>query len=374
MGGVNCHVELRFADGVSWMARFKRQNASTPPAAVRDYIVRSEAATYSFLARTKVPVPRVFEVMLGADNPVGAGYILMEKVRGRALPSTSPTEPQKRKVLGQLAAMYAELAKHPFSTLGSLDQIGTDHIGPLASELLADLDQSGVNLLGPFSDAAEYYKAKITRILDLIVTGQLYPLWTVDAFLIHRCLLDLAPQLTLPRPVNAESGVGAEEFFLRHADDTGSHILVDADFNITGIIDWEWAYTAPRAEAFSSPMALWNVGDFFDGDNTLSEDERTFADMLDTAPPFQGGGGDWNGGLGTMVRDGRRSQRFRFCAGYEMQDWDWANYAGLFAGLRSAFGLDDADLGWAEWRARALERYHDDTQLIALLSAHGAAR
>lgn len=360
MGNVNYHVELLFNDGICWIARLKRQNASTPPAAVRDYMIRSEASTYGFLARTNVPAPRVFEVMVGSDNPVGSGYILMEKVAGIPLSETSPTSEQMRKVLTQLADVYVELKKYPFSVIGSLDQFGENHIGPLASELLADLHEAGPSFLGRFKTAADYYKGMVTRILDLISTGELYPLWSVDTFLIHRFLLDLVPIL-------AEADDHNGQFFLRHPDSKGDQILVDADFNINGIIDWEWAYTAPRFEAFTSPMALWDVSAFFDGDNELSEHERLFSELLDAASASRGevGGGD---SLGRYVRDGRRWQRFCFCAGYELYDWDWENYVGLFGGLRKAFGVD-ADLRWEEWRAKALERYRDDVQLKSLLAA-----
>ncbi|KAI9757506.1 MAG: hypothetical protein M4579_003419 [Chaenotheca gracillima] len=364
MGNVNYHVELRFDDGVCWIARIKRQNASTPPAPVRDYMIQSEAATYSFLARTKVPAPRVFEVVLGADNLVGAGYILMEKIPGKPLTSIPKSPEQKRKVLGQLASVYAELEKHPFPAIGSLDEIGTDHVGPLASELLADLNETRPNLLGSFSTSAAYYEAMITRVLGLITSGQLYPLWAVDAFLIHRFLLDLVPQLSLPTSAPTEGHGSREEHFLRHADDKGDHILVDDEFNITGIIDWEWAYTAPKSEAFSSPMALWNVGDFFEGENRLSEHEKLFAELLDA----QQCENETDSCLGRYVREGRKWQRFRFCAGYEIYDWDWENYKALFEGLRKVFDVD-AEMSWEDWKAQALDRYRNDTQLGALLDA-----
>ncbi len=76
----------------------------------------------------------------------------------------------------------------------------------------------------------------ILRILDLIVVGELYPPWAVDTFLIHRFLLDLVPLLMNPTPPVVDDG---KEFYLRHADDKGDHILVDHEFNLTGIIDWE---------------------------------------------------------------------------------------------------------------------------------------
>ena len=92
MGAINLHLELVFDDGLSWMARLKRRNTSTLPAAVQPYLIRSEVATYSFLRKeTKVPVPEVFAYALDSDNPVGTGYILMETIKGKNLLSTSPT-------------------------------------------------------------------------------------------------------------------------------------------------------------------------------------------------------------------------------------------------------------------------------------------
>lgn len=55
-----------------------------------------------------------------------------------------------------------------------------------------------------------------------------------------------------------------QNYYLKHADDKGDHILVDEDFNITGIIDREWTYTAPPAHAFNSPIGLLPVADFYD--------------------------------------------------------------------------------------------------------------
>lgn len=37
---------------------------------------------------------------------------------------------------------------------------------------------------------------------------------------------------------------GDDKFYLKHTDDKGDHTVFNDDFNITGIIDWEWAYTA----------------------------------------------------------------------------------------------------------------------------------
>ncbi|KAJ5380250.1 uncharacterized protein N7496_002678 [Penicillium cataractarum] len=45
MGGMNYHIEISFADRISWLARIRRSNATSPLAELRDYILRSEVST-----------------------------------------------------------------------------------------------------------------------------------------------------------------------------------------------------------------------------------------------------------------------------------------------------------------------------------------
>jgi hypothetical protein len=66
------------------------------------------------------------------------------------------------------------------------------------------------------------------------------------------------------------------QFYLRHADDKGDHLLVDDDYNITGIVDSEWAYTDAKPAAFNSTLMLLPVADFHDGKSQLGEDELIF--------------------------------------------------------------------------------------------------
>lgn len=275
MGNVNYHIELRFEDGISWIALIKRGNASTPPAAVREYMIRSEVATYHFLEKTNVPAPKAFDFVVNSNNPLGIGYILIEKIPGRPLTYTSSTAQQMEIVLDQLADVYVELERHPFDATGSLDHPRTNNVGALASEILANIsnDNSSIhaNLLGLFTVPQEYYTAMVSRVLDMIVNEEIHPLWTIDTFLIHRFLLDMVPLLLNAAPSIMDDG---KRFYLRHADDKGDHILVDSDFNITGIIDWGWAYTAPKAEAFNSPLALWDEGDFSDGSSERTQRQR----------------------------------------------------------------------------------------------------
>jgi hypothetical protein len=84
---MNYHIEVVFEDGVIWIARIRRFNATSPPPEIRDYIVRSEVVTLRFLEQTDVPAPKVFDFALEEDigNSVGVGYILIEKLPKKSL-------------------------------------------------------------------------------------------------------------------------------------------------------------------------------------------------------------------------------------------------------------------------------------------------
>ncbi|KAI3339470.1 hypothetical protein F4824DRAFT_455494 [Ustulina deusta] len=356
MGGMNYHVTICFDDGVEWIARIRRFNATSPPPVLRDYIVQSEVATLKFLEHTAVPAPKVFDFALeGADNPVGVGYILMEKLPGKSLRwDHTVTQEQKTRMMGQLAEIFIELKKYPFDSLGSLVNPDRPRVGAFARESLTDFEQSTMRTMGPLSSWEKYHESSLRMILDLIARGELFSQQAVDAYLIHRFLIDLVPS------VLSKSAQDDQKYYLKHADDKGDHLLVDGDFNITGIIDWEWAHTAPPSHAFNSPVGLLPVGEFYRGVNDLGEDETTFARLLE---------GKGHSDLARSVLNGRLQHRFNFCCGYDLADWK--GFLGLFQGLRDAVKVDNG-IDWDDWKSAALRRYSDDGGLQLLLDKHGS--
>lgn len=233
MGGMNYHIEISFKDGVCWLARVRRFNVTSPPLELQNYIMRSEIATLEFLEETKVPAPKVFDFSLDEANPVGVRYILIEKLPGRSLSWSVATREQRLKVIDQLADIYIELHAHPFPMMGSLDKIDSKlFIRPFARESMADFGETGLKLLGPFLSSEQHYNAHLDLILDLIMRQEAYANRPIDAFLIHRYLqeniLKILPSASLD-----------DAFYLKHANEKGDQILVDDQFRITGIIDWE---------------------------------------------------------------------------------------------------------------------------------------
>ncbi|EEH10611.1 conserved hypothetical protein [Histoplasma capsulatum G186AR] len=351
MGGMNYHIEIQFQDGLSWLARIRRLNATSPPPDLRAYIMCSEVATLQFLSKTKIPVPKVFDYNLDEKNPIGVGYILMEKMAGRSLRWSLLSAEQKRKVMSQLADIYIELQRFPFDLMGSLDQPGTERVGFFARESLTDYKNSHMLPMGPFPSSREYLLASIQLTLDLIMREECFSPRAIDAYLVHRFLLDsVSKKIFCP-------GRADGRFYLRHADNKGDHILIDDEYNITGIVDWEWAHTDVKSAAFNSPVMLLPVADFYDGKNQLGEDEVVFAQLLEDKG---------HEGLAEIVREGRILHRFEFCHGYDVADWE--GFLGIFQGLRKALGVD-GDLEWETWREKALSNYRDDDQLKKLLLA-----
>ena len=83
MGGMNYHIPMKFEDGVNWNARVRRSNATSPPAALRDYIIQSEVATLKFLEQTAVLAPKVHDFELeGPGNPIGVGFMIVDRMPG----------------------------------------------------------------------------------------------------------------------------------------------------------------------------------------------------------------------------------------------------------------------------------------------------
>jgi hypothetical protein len=152
-----------------------------------------------------------------------------------------------------------------------------------------------------------------------------------------------------------EKGSG---FFLKHFDDKGDHILVDTDFNITGMIDWEFASAEPKALAFSTPCMLWPVGDFYNGKNELSAEEIEFAKIFEARDRED---------IGKIVRESRKMQRFTFFNGGGISR-DLGEFQALFTGLRAAWARKDEQLSsYEDWKRDASERLRGDERLQILL-------
>lgn len=187
MGGMNYHIDIQFEDGSVWLARVRRLNATSPPPHLRDCNFQSEFATMQFLETTAVSTPKVFDFALESqDNPIGVGYMLVEKMAGKPLRWSLASPDQRKKIVEQLAEIFIELRKYPFEEMDCLSTSSSHRVGPFARKSLTDFNGSHILPLGPYSSLQEYYTSSIKLILDLVIREEMYSQNPIDAYLIHR--------------------------------------------------------------------------------------------------------------------------------------------------------------------------------------------
>ncbi|CAK7233480.1 hypothetical protein SBRCBS47491_008623 [Sporothrix bragantina] len=277
MGYANYHAWLVFDDDVRWLARLPRTtDGGGVPISLVNHLVASEYATLRWLEQhiPNVRVPRAYGYGLADDaaNDVGVAYLLVEALPGRPFQAYEATTEQKRHVYSQYADILAEISRHPVKQASSLvtgdEDIPTE--GPLASDRFVRLSQHG-----PYADAQSFYSSVADLQLDLIADGQIFYKYPREAFVFYRVLRDrAAPALS---PMNDDA---PPSFFLKHADDKGDHILVDGDYNITGIIDWQFARFVPAIEAFGASLVTADMGSLYDGKAGLGEDDKLMAALF----------------------------------------------------------------------------------------------
>jgi len=252
----------------------------------------------------------------------------MDKLAGKPLSDCDLTDDDRKCVLGQLADVFAALKQHPFNEIGCLSDPDDISVGPVLEESTIDADNdSNLLLLGPFGSALEYRTASIKHQIELILRGEAYTNNAIDAYLVHRFILDDVIK------------------------------FVDDEFRIVGIVDWEWAQITTCSEAFAAPLYLLDVGLYYSGSNELSPEEVEFISVLQGRNEIE---------LAECVYGGRVAHRLAHCVGGDTGDAeDLPNH---FMGLiRAALPRNNKQETWAQWLERAFVRYGKDEELQLLI-------
>lgn len=344
MGSANYHARIRFQDGSpSWLLRVPRVTSFAVgfPDPLADYLIHSEYATLKFLETTRVPAPRAFAYGVcgnGTDYGVGVTFLLMEELPGKPWVDTGAAD-DKAKIWSNLAEILVELERHPFAKAGSLCfESSRIEVSATASDRFVVL-----NPRGPFASSTAYYTAFAEQYLELIADGQLYTEYPVDAYLVYRFLKDNVAQLTDQDGQTQP----AEEFFLKHVDDKGDHLLVDDNLNITGIIDWQMARVVPRREAFGPSLVTADMSALCDGTVSLSVDDVAFVDALRAK------------GMSKLPSSMVDEKVRRFFWGLALEP-KWSYALPLANAVLQVFGVDQ---DWTQWRKTALKKYQADERL-----------
>lgn len=274
MGCANYHAPIVFEDGEKWLCRIPRQTFLGVPQDLVEHIVASEFATLKFLETTKVPAPKAFGLGLASDtgNAVGVSYLLIEFLPGEPFILQDPDPVVKERVFNGVAKILDELSKYPFPKAGSLllDQKGEIAVSGVASNRWGDLD-----VHGPYNSASEYFEGTAKQYMNVIKDEQLFPGFSDEAEKVFSVL-----HRNSSRVSDASTTKTLPGFYLKHVDDKGDHLLIDAAGNITGIIDWQFARCVPAAEAFGPSLLTVDLNNFWSGKPSISPDDKALADAL----------------------------------------------------------------------------------------------
>ncbi|KAI9719498.1 MAG: hypothetical protein M1828_006205 [Chrysothrix sp. TS-e1954] len=270
---VTCHLKDRFScgyrnvvrhvvfdDGQEWVARLRMprpSGATGQDDKLADAeIMEVEVATMRFLRlHTSIPVPRVHDFSFTNTNSIGAPYILLDYIPGTAADElrdqrdcelqTYGTKEQDRKFREQLAKFQVELASCKFDKIGSIRQSKSN---PKAFEIGADVEIGK----GPWTSSIEYYKDRAEYSLEHCREVK-YCRWDPEkelhkerSFLLPVLFRDLMPKLE-------DKVANKGPFGLANSDYGANNVLVDTDFNIIALIDFDCVMAAPIEQVAQFP-------------------------------------------------------------------------------------------------------------------------
>lgn len=135
---------------------------------------------------------------------------------------------------------------------------------------------------------------------------------------------------------------------MRHVDARDVNFLVDSEYNITCIVDWELAIVTTKEAAFQSPLLLYNLRELYnEGLSTPSEYEKHFAKILQEETKSV-----------ELSALAAQKLHFRIDQVMETSPEDGENFIKVFSGwCKAATGAETFD--WDLWYRNALEKYDD---------------
>nr|XP_018265005.1 uncharacterized protein I303_03187 [Kwoniella dejecticola CBS 10117]OBR87163.1 hypothetical protein I303_03187 [Kwoniella dejecticola CBS 10117] len=288
----NVHFLISFEDNVKWLLRVRINDGREMPHDLVYPSIRSEVATLNVLKSHGVPVPTAWlpphmqERYTGQEAP-NIDYFFYDFLPGKAqevpidgyfgpinLPEDKIDQLVENYVKSQ--TMLSEI-KLPCKQIGCLKISST--LDPAAEVIeVGPIIQQGTfmrptapHFLGPFDTLKEMYTAHIDATLHYISINGLRDKFQVDDYLWH---LELRELVSCSKVL----GETPDQLYIKHLDPSGTHLMVDENGYLSGILDWEWARVTTKADAFSDGLFRETEDFFWRGDNSLTDMEERVID------------------------------------------------------------------------------------------------
>ncbi|KEY74450.1 hypothetical protein S7711_04488 [Stachybotrys chartarum IBT 7711] len=233
----NVVLELAFSDGVYWIARIPHQALDDGDRTS----MLSEIATMKIIQQyTTIPVPRVFDFEISADQAFGYPYVFIEYLGGRTLPNglaTTIPHQYHTKVAKQLANVFTELQNLTFSRIGRL------WCGENADQPIEIIAMAWHSSPGPLETSLEYfYNQRQGENREIIIMHPDDSDWLTACWVLKTALTHIIIEDRIRGP-----------FPLCHLDLHFGNMLFDNEYNLTGVIDWSSAQAAPLEQLSVCP-------------------------------------------------------------------------------------------------------------------------
>ncbi|KAL1978987.1 hypothetical protein VTN96DRAFT_7615 [Rasamsonia emersonii] len=285
-GGFNRTFEISMRDGFQVIARLPYP--STTPT---HYTIASEVATMDFVRSHGLPVPRVFDYSATNENPVGAEYIIMEKVVGKELGNIwyTMSEKERLKMIVQVVKLEALLFSVQLPASGSIyykhdladetrnidikvdGPFGKFCIGPDAHYRWWHKERASLSVeRGPFSSTRDVLRAVAKRELAWTkkyarprfpfepLYREIYNNQKVDP---ADHIKNLSDYLQIADFLAPKAGSNLNRPTIRHPDLQPNNIFVSDSLEIVGLIDWQHCSVLPLFLQAGPPRYFQNYGD-----------------------------------------------------------------------------------------------------------------
>ncbi|THV79193.1 hypothetical protein D6D17_06264 [Aureobasidium pullulans] len=248
---------IQFADSTNLVARLRLPRSSDnglyPDPDAVDIAIRSEICTLHAVAEhTDIVVPRVYASDTNPDCGVGAPYVLMNCLEGNSgldLGLEIPLQ-YEHDFFCEIARIHVRLSCIRLPRIGKI--IGINEDGTYQQGAIPGIG-------GPFDTAAEYYTAWSKNVSFGLgeerlrqASGEYAEEVVASTALFKRSIADLADKISTP--INNRG-----PFPLIHGDFGHHNILVDDDYRVKGVIDFEYAFAGPWEIAASFPKNLLSI-------------------------------------------------------------------------------------------------------------------
>ncbi|KAH7327546.1 hypothetical protein BKA65DRAFT_567073 [Rhexocercosporidium sp. MPI-PUGE-AT-0058] len=243
LGHFNMVRRIYFVDGISWVARVRMPALDTVFGSreVLDRMtsLRGEIACMKFLgAKTSIPVPAIHGYSINPANKVGAPYVLMDyihctvavdlQVARKCESGFFGTADQDRRFKERMAEIQVELSSFRFELIGWLYQDEKTEEFFIGPEI-----ETGK---GPWETSMDYYSDLASHALKVCVSDGEVDVQTSASF---------ALPILFEHLIALYGKDGTGPFSLTNRDFRAHNILVNDEFKIIGVIDFDIVMAAP---------------------------------------------------------------------------------------------------------------------------------